>query len=115
MNIWVAKVKFQPDEVIRWQANANRVTGRSTAGGRLFVTDRRILFQPNRIDSMIGRKLWECSRDAVTGIDSVGRGTSGVMAGALRERLEVETVDGNEIFVVNKLAKKIAELREIVH
>jgi hypothetical protein len=49
------------------------------------------------------------------GIDSVGRGTSGVMAGGLRERLEVETVDGSEIFVVNKLAKKIAELREIVH
>ncbi len=114
MGILQGRPKLEPGEALCWKSLANRVLSPSvTSGGRLVVTDRRVFFQPNRFDAAIGRKLWECPLDAVTGIDTVGR-DGNVFAGGVRKRLGVETADGHEVFVVNRLERKEAELRRLL-
>jgi hypothetical protein len=37
-----------------------------------------------------------------------------ILGGGLREHLRIQTTQGNEIFVVNRLHQKIAELDELL-
>lgn len=115
MRILNSHPKLKPDETLLWKTLANRVvSSRSTSGGQLIVTDRRVFFQPNRFDSAIGRKLWECPFDTVRGIETIDRDRT-VLAGGMRKRLGIQTADGVEIFVVNDLEEKVMELREFLH
>lgn len=114
MGILQARPKLEPGETLRWKALANRLLSPAvTSGGRLVVTDRRVFFQPNRYDTMLGREFWQRPLDAVTGIEVVGRDAA-VFAAGMRRRLGLRTADGLEVFVVNRLEKKIAELRRLL-
>ncbi len=114
MGILNARPRLDDGEHLRWQSLANRVIGANvTAGGRLVVTDRRVFFQPNRIDKSLGRELWQCPPEAVTGIGTVGR-DGRIFAGGTRRRLGIHTAGGEEVFVVNRLRKKEAQLRELL-
>ena len=77
------------------------------------VTNRRVLFEPTRIDSLIGGKAWESPLTSVTGVEVVDRDLT-VLAGGIRKRLGMQTPDGIESFVVNGLEEKVMELREIL-
>lgn len=98
---------------MQWKALANRVlSGSVTAGGRLFVTDRRVFFQPNRIDAMLGRKVWESPLEGVTAVETIGRDAR-LFAGGPRKRLGIKTADGEEVFVVNRLKKNEHQLLKL--
>ena len=45
----------------------------ASSSGHLAVTDRRVIFQPSRIDTLFRDKRWEQPREAVTGFEVVGR------------------------------------------
>jgi len=110
MGILQVRPDLAPGEEVRWKAFANRVLPNSTtAGGRLFVTDRRVFFQPNRIDAGLGQKVWECPLEGVTAVETVGR-DGRLFAGGTRKRLGIKTADGEEVFVVNRLKRKEDEL-----
>jgi hypothetical protein len=114
MGILNAPPKLKPGEMIRWQSFASRAASRwRTSGGKLFVTDQRVFFQPTRIDAVISGKPWECPLTAVTGVEIIDRDLT-ALAGGMRERLGIQTADGVEIFVVNKLENKVVELRELL-
>jgi len=55
-------------------------------------------------------KFWECPINAVIGIEIADRDRA-VLAGGMRKRLGVKTINGVEIFVVNRQEEKINELR----
>jgi hypothetical protein len=44
-------------ETVKSRPAANRDQNGRAVGGRRFVTDKRLLFRPNRIDSITGGKL----------------------------------------------------------
>ncbi len=114
MGVWLAAPKLAANETIQWQSSASRsITRWLTAGGRLFVTNERVLFQPNRFDKLTGKKSWECPLASVTGLEVIDR-DSAVAPGGLRTRLGLQTSDGTEKFVVNNLDQKIVELRELL-
>jgi hypothetical protein len=114
MSIWIAQPKLESGEAIRWKSSAGRALNRwITSGGQLVVTDRRLLFQPNRFDVATGKKLWELPLDNVVDIEPVNREPT-VTAGGSRRRLGIKTSSGVEIFVVNNLKTKIGELRGLV-
>jgi hypothetical protein len=124
MGILNASPKLEPGEALFWKAAANHVGGpsyalwgmTSSSSGQLVVTDRRVFFQPSRVDTLFRQKRWECPFDAVMGIEIVNRTSRDgvdVFAGELRNRLGIRTEDGIEIFVVNRLEEKIGELRGI--
>jgi hypothetical protein len=113
MGFWLANPKLEAGEAIRWESSAGRALNRwITSGGRLVVTNQRVLFQPNRFDAMIGRKPWGCRLAFVTGVQKVERDLS-VIAGGARERLRIQTRAGVEVFVVNNATAKVAELSRL--
>lgn len=114
MGFWLAQPRLEKDETIRWQSPAGRSLSRwITSGGRLIVTNRRVLFQPNRFDKLTGKTRWDCPLSSVTEFEVVDRDPT-VLAGGLRKRLRIQTQDDHEIFILNHLDERIAELREFI-
>lgn len=125
MGILNAQPKLEPGEALHWKARANHVDGpsyvfwgmTSSSSGQLVVTDRRVFYQPSRVDTLFRQKRWERPLDAVLDIEVVNRGSRegvDVFAGELRDRLGIKTEEGIEVFVVNQLEKKMVELRGLL-
>jgi hypothetical protein len=54
LGLRVPEPDFEEDESIRWEGRANRFQGKVYAiGGGLYLTDRRLIFVPNKIESKI--------------------------------------------------------------
>jgi hypothetical protein len=120
-----ADPKLEAGEALLWKAAANHVGGpsyalwgmTSSSSGQLVVTDRRVFFQPGRVDTLFREKRWERPLDAFVGVEVVNRTSRDgvdVFAGELRNRLGLRTEEGVEIFVVNGLEKKLVELRGLL-
>ncbi len=103
---WRKAPELEPSEQVLLRKAANRSQGRRSVGGRLTVTDRRLMFKPTIFDSLLFGKAWSANRDEVAGVGAADRG-------GMRKRLCVRTSDGDEqLFVVNKLDDLIRELAE---
>ncbi len=121
MGLLHARPKLEPGEQLFWSSAANHIGGpsyalwgmTSSSSGRLAVSDRRVFFQPSRIDTLFLEKRWEQRLDAVTGIELIDRDAA-LFAGGLRERLGIRTADGVEVFVVNGLEKKMGDLQNLL-
>lgn len=97
-------------EVFSTFANRTQSTNRAV-GGKLFVTDRRLLFTPHLFDSMLGGETREIFPAEIAGVSAQNAGgdTSG---GGLRKRLRIDLKNGvTELFVINKLDKIIDKLQ----
>lgn len=100
MGFWVGRPVLHVGEAVRWSPPANRDQGGRAVGGRLFVTQSRMVFQPNRIDALFGGKNWECDLDEIDSFGTVPR-DGNPFSGGVRNRLRVETSDGDvERFVI---------------
>jgi hypothetical protein len=61
-------------EVVEWSARANMVQQRVRAvGGRLYLTDRRLVFGRNRAESHLGGKEWSADLGELASASSGGR------------------------------------------
>ncbi|MFE3545157.1 hypothetical protein ACFXK0_19535 [Nocardia sp. NPDC059177] len=78
-------------------------------GGRLHLTETRLLFVPNHLDAVTGGKRWETP---LAQLRALGRHEpdGGLFSGGLRTRLRIDTDTGTELFVINKLDEVIATL-----
>jgi hypothetical protein len=55
----IRRPALEPDEEVQWSAWANRYQGKFfNFGGCLFLTDRRLIFAPNKANAFIGGKDW---------------------------------------------------------
>lgn len=55
----VREPALESGEEIRWEARANRFQQKiRSVGGRLYLTDRRLIFAPNKFETRIGGKAW---------------------------------------------------------
>jgi hypothetical protein len=95
--------------VSRKFANHFQATGRAV-GGRLIVTDKRVIFQPHRLDSASGGQWWEVR---LADVSSIGETPPGLGPNNLRTSLwlDVKSSD-NEYFLVNGLHDVIRRLTE---
>ena len=92
---------------------ANRTQGKRAVGGALHITTRRVLFQPNSMESSLGGNPWSCTRDAVLGAGIQPRRFSlrELFSGGLVDRLVLVLVDGGrELFVVNGIKTRLDEI-----
>jgi hypothetical protein len=64
MGVWFCEPRLLPGERQLLRAIANHLAARTRGGGirmvggRLVVTDRRVLFEPNRLDRITGAVSW---------------------------------------------------------
>ena len=96
--MWVAAPTLAEDESIVWQKAANRQQSELRAvGGRLFLTTRRLVFQPNRFDSRTRGEAWAIDIQDISEVAVQGRETTTPFLGKaakLRRRLRIDTADG---------------------
>jgi hypothetical protein len=56
MSLWFPRPQTTPDERVTFEAVANTFRGLRSIGGKVTVTDRRLLFTPNRLDGLTGAR-----------------------------------------------------------
>jgi hypothetical protein len=108
---WLAKVESLENETEVFSCLANRTQSSNRAvGGKLIVTNRRILFLPHLLDASLGGQTMTVSLGEINGvgIEPAGGDTFG---GGLRDRLRVDSQASIELFVVNKLQEVVDLLR----
>jgi hypothetical protein len=108
---WLKRVEAEPDERIVWSQLANRVQSSHRAvGGKLFLTDRRLVFCPHWVDAALGGKAWSLPVADIAGVGITPKGGD-LFAGGLRDRLRIELVEGGEqLFVIKHLDDVVARL-----
>lgn len=82
-----------------WLANRVQSPWRAV-GGKLWLTNERLLFVPNNVEQHLGGDGWECPIGDVSAARTVDRQLAQVFSGGLRSRLELTTQRSIELFVV---------------
>lgn len=105
---WTAKQPAEPGEVEAWSAAANRTQGGRAVGGKLYLTNRRLLFTPNFVDRFLRGRPWSVPLVDIVSVNTSppGEFKTGPFSGSSRERLKVELRDGEiDLFVVKECAE----------
>lgn len=51
--------ELEPNEQVVWETRANRFQARiRSIGGRIYLSDRRLIFAPNRFEMKVAGKAW---------------------------------------------------------
>ena len=104
-NWWVSKHEALPGESVQHAYNVNylRQTGRPL-GGKLYLTDRRLLFSPHKLDAVLGGERATIELDSIVDVSTLERGTGPEdEPGRSADRLLVECADDSRhSFVVGK-------------
>jgi len=110
---WVPDTPLEDGETERTSLLANHSRGGIAVGGKLVITNRRLVFRPGRVDRKLGAKVWSVPLAHITEIGKRKR-TWNPFDGGLRTRLRIVTHDGAEhLFVVNGLDDVIATLQQL--
>ncbi len=108
---WLKGVESEPEEHVVWSQLANRVQSSHRAvGGKLFLTDRRLVFCPHWVDAVTGGKTWSLPVANIARLGITPKGGD-LFAGGLRDRLRIELVDGEQqLFVIKRLEEVVPRL-----
>lgn len=94
------KPELEAGERVLLEERANWSRRGVARGGTLVVTERRVVFQPNRMEVSIGLRPATWDRTDIKKIDVAPRGWNPI-SGALRHRLRIKFNDGTQaLFVV---------------
>lgn len=116
-NAWFNQLQLSEREKVLLSYPANHTQGKRAVGGKLFVTNGRIAFAPNRIDANLGGYTWEIplSDYASAGTDKPRLRITEIFSGAWRTRLVIHASGGGvEYFVVGNPEKVAGELSAAV-
>jgi ATP-dependent RNA circularization protein (DNA/RNA ligase family) len=59
LGLRVREPPFEEGEEVRWEARANRFQQKfRSIGGRIYLTDRRLVFAPTKFEEKIGGRAW---------------------------------------------------------
>ncbi len=88
---------LEPGEELLFRRVCNRRRGRRTIGGEVSVTDRRLLFVPNRLEGLVGAQPLDVPRSAVDHVTVVppppGSERFAALPRAPRARAEIDIGD----------------------
>lgn len=113
MGLWVGNPALADSETVVWRRAANRTQSANRAvGGNLYLTNVRLLFEPNRVDAATGGQRWSAPVNAIVSVGIQPR-DGNAFSGGLRNRLRLDLADGSiELFVISKLDDAVRTLRE---
>jgi len=102
---WLKSVEAEPQEQVVWSQGANRIQSSGRAvGGKLFLTNRRLVFCPHWVDGATGGKTWQVSLATIAAAGTAPKR-------GRRDRLRIELDDEHqELFVVNHVEDVVSRL-----
>jgi hypothetical protein len=101
---------LRPDEREIGSFRANMTQGRLAVGGRLVLTNQRVVFSPRTLVKGPEGDPWECEHNAITDVGLAERGLN-PFDGSLRRRLRIEHHGTVDLFVVSKAKSVAAAIR----
>lgn len=104
----------EPGELVEWAGRANRTQGARVVGGRLLVTDRRLVFRPGLLDSVTGGQTRSLQFSEIYEVTTeLHRPAPGSLFHAgWRQRLKVVTRGGaTDYFTAARLEDLVERLR----
>ena len=116
--VWFNEIKLSNGEEVSLSYPANHTQGKRAVGGKLFVTNLRIAFAPNRLDAKMGGNTWEVAHADFASADTVKPQLriSEIFSGALRTRLAIHTGHSEvQCFVVRKPELAAREINTAIH
>lgn len=93
-----------------WLANRTQNQARAV-GGRLTLTNQRLVFTPHALELALGGRHWESPLDLIrnVSISPHRRVMAELFSGGWRRRLAIESVDDSvELYVVNRAEELVA-------
>ena len=116
-NIWFNKPVLENESVL-YETPANHEQKKIARGGKIFATEKRLIFIPNRLDALLGGKPLEMEIANIHEI-TIKHATftfRELFSGALRKRLHVRTtLNENHFFVVDGLESVIKSLGSLLN
>lgn len=112
-NTWFNQIQLSDREAVLLSYPANHTQGKRAVGGKLFITNCRLAFAPNRIDANMGGKTWELRLSDFTSAvtDKPRIQITEIFSGAWRTRLAIHAKGGEvQYFVVGNPQKVSGEL-----
>ena len=100
---WLTKIALKDGEEVIHSFLANRTQSPNRAiGGKVFITNQRLLFCPHLLDYFTGGRKFEVELSRITdvGIELAG---GDLFGGGLRNRLRIIHDRNQDLFVVNNL------------
>ena len=116
-NTWFNEVQLFDGEKIIFSCPSNHTQGKRAVGGKLFVTNQRIAFIPNRLDANMGGMALEVPVSEITsiGTDKPHFTITEIFSGAWRTRLAIHSSDrAPQYFVVNDPAVIASKIKTAV-
>lgn len=111
---WLSSYRLASEEALLHKYPTNYFSGEARPyGGRLYVTDRRLVFLPHRIDAMFGGSNVSLHFDDLNDVSSEAEYLEDGELDTRRIpiRLRVETLDGEvHFFVVEDLDRALEEV-----
>lgn len=112
MGAFIKSPALSGNERVVWKKTANHTQSGRAVGGRLYLTDTRLIFQPNRIDAATKGQPWSASLAAIEGV-STEAPDGNLFSGGLRTRLQLSMSGGDsELFVVNGADAAVQVIQE---
>jgi len=68
MSWWVPPPPLADGETVVWERAASRPQRIRLVGGRFFLTRRRLIFQPNRLEAATGATSWSADLVDITAV-----------------------------------------------
>lgn len=92
----MANLKLQQDETILAQAKAQLARGFPQTAGNLYLTNRRLVLEPNQFYSLGLGKRWEVPLSRVVEVEQLGRFEGGTLVGSAGKKLAIRLDDSSE-------------------
>jgi hypothetical protein len=111
---WLPDPTIPAGEVVTWKKSAAlSQDGRSTIGGRLYLTDRTLIWQPSRLNSRTqragGQRAYQLQ--SVVRVEKVDR-TGTLYDGGLNPRIGITLSDGSSaMFLVRRIEQAVQGVR----
>jgi hypothetical protein len=101
MGIFVRSPETHDTEKVHWKKFTNRTQGNRAVGGRLYLTDRRLMLEPNRIDAAPKGRAWSAALFSIVEVRA-DTPNGNLFSGGVRTRLRLDLDDGHSgYFEVN--------------
>lgn len=117
---WLSDHDALENETVSWEKGCNRTQSSGRAvGGKMFVTNKRVLFSPHHFDAALGGEKLSIPLEAIEEVSLESPGTSGIKdrlwGGGARTRLRLDLTDGSaELFVMNGVSNAAEYIKSVI-
>jgi hypothetical protein len=117
--LWVGSIAPTLDETYRFNSVANRFHGHFQSGGRLMVSDTRLVYQPNRLGRLVGFHRVELPTREIREVRVAPAGWQSARARGLgavvHPQVEIDTDQTRVVFAVRSIDDLLQALSDVPH